>query len=243
MMKNIYFTGISLLALAGNAFAAGPGPSPVILRSAGDFVILTKAGITNVPTSAVTGDVGTSPITGAADLLTCTEVDGSVFSVNAAGPEPCRIKDPTKLTVAVLDMETAYRDAAGRKDPDFIELGAGDIGGLTLDPGLYKWGTSVKLPTEVTLSGSEDDVWIFQIAGNLEVSDGVEVHLRGGARAKNIFWQVAGLVDLGTTSHFEGIVLSKTLIAMKTGASINGRLFSQTAVTLEKNKVTKPESD
>jgi ice-binding like protein len=240
MMKHTYLAGIALITVAGSAFAAGPGPAPVNLRSAGVFVILTKAGITDVPTSAVTGDVGTSPITGAADLLTCTEVDGSVFSVNAAGPEPCRIKDPTKLTVAVLDMETAYRDAAGRKDPGFIELRGGDIGGLTLDPGLYKWGTSVELPKEVTLSGSEDDVWIFQIAGNLKVSDGVEVHLIGGAQAKNIFWQVAGLVDLGTTSRFEGVILSKTLIAMKTGASINGRLFSQTAVTLEKNKVTRP---
>jgi hypothetical protein len=240
MMKNVLFTGISLLALAGSAFAAGPGPKPVDLRSAGDFVILTKSGITNVPTSAVTGDVGTSPITGAALLLTCTEVDGSVFSVNAAGPEPCRIKDPTKLTAAVLDMETAYNDAAGRKDPDFTELGAGDIGGLTLDPGLYKWSTSVEIHTEVTLSGSEDDVWIFQIAGNLKESNGIEVHLIGGAQSKNVFWQVAGLVDIGTTAHLQGIVLSKTLIAMKTGAWVNGRLLSQTAVTLEKNKVIRP---
>jgi hypothetical protein len=240
MMKNTLFTGISLLALAGSAIAAGTGPKPVDLRSAGDFVILTKSGITNVPTSAVTGDVGTSPITGAALLLTCTEVDGSVFSVNAAGPEPCSIKDPTKLTAAVLDMETAYTDAAGRKDPDFIELRGGDIGGLTLDPGLYKWSTSVEIPTDVTLSGSEDDVWIFQIAGNLKESDAIDIHLIGGAQTKNVFWQVAGLVDIGTTAHLQGIVLSKSLIAMKTGAWVNGRLFSQTAVTLEKNKVVKP---
>ena len=240
MMKNTLFTGISLLALAGSAFAAGPGPKPVNLRSAGDFVILTKSGITNVPTSAAVGDVGTSPITGAALLLTCTEVDGSVFTVNAAGPEPCRIKDPTKLTAAILDMETAYKDAAGRKDPDFVELRGGDIGGLTLEPGLYKWSSSVDIPTSVTLSGSEDDVWIFQIAGNLKESNGIDVHLIGGAQSKNVFWQVAGVVDIGTTAHMQGIVLSKTLIAMKTGAWVNGRLFSQTAVTLEKNKVVQP---
>jgi hypothetical protein len=243
MMKNKYFAGIAFLALAGSAFAAGPGPAPVVLRLAGDFVILTKAGITDVPTSAVTGDVGTSPITGAADLLTCTEVRGSVLSVNAAGPDPCSVKDPTRLTSAVHDMETAYTDAAGRKDPDFTELRRGDIGGMTLEPGLYKWGTSVKPDADITLSGSKNDVWIFQIAGNLNISNGVSVHLRGGAQAKNIFWQVAGLVTLGTTSHFEGIVLSKTLIAMKTGASIDGRLFSQTAVTLEKNKITRPKSE
>jgi Ice-binding-like len=215
----------------------------VNLRSAGDFVILTKSGITDVPTSAVTGDVGTSPITGAADLLTCTEVTGLVFSVNAAGPEPCYMKNPTILTKAVLDMETAYEDAAGRSRPDFTELKRGDIGGLTLEPGLYKWSTSVTIPTDVTLSGSANDVWIFQISDNLTASSGVTVHLRGGAQSKNVFWQVAGLTTLGTTSNFEGILLCKTLIALKTHASVNGRLFSQTAVTLEMNKVTQPKSN
>jgi hypothetical protein len=242
MIKSKYFAGIALLAAAGSAFAAGPGPAPVNLRSAGDFVILTKSGITDVPTSAVTGDVGTSPITGAADLLTCTEVTGLVFSVTAAGPEPCNMKNPTKLTAAVLDMKAAYTDAAGRSRPDFTELRRGDIGGMTLAPGLYKWSTSVSMPTDVTLSGTSNEVWIFQIAGNLNESNGVTIHLRGGAQAKNIFWQVAGLTQLGTTSHFEGIILCKTLIAVQTHASIDGRLFSQTAVTLQMNKVTEPTS-
>jgi hypothetical protein len=203
-------------------------------------VILTKTGITDVPTSAVTGNIGTSPITGAADLLTCTEVAGSVYSDDAAGPSPCSQATPSNLTVAILDMQTAYTDAAGRVTPNFTNLGAGNIGGRTLIPGLYKWGTGVKIPTAVTLSGGPDDVWIFQIAGNLNVSNGIAVHLAGGAQAKNIFWQVAGLASLGTTSHFEGIILSKTMIAMQTGASIHGRLYAQTAVTLQMNAVTKP---
>ena len=238
MVGNI---AVALFAFAGSGYAAGLGPTPVDLRNAGNFVILSKTGITDVPTSNVTGDVGASPITGAADLLTCTEVTGNVFSVDAAGPSPCNVMDPDILTVAVLDMQTAYTDAAGRPTPDFTELGTGDISGMTLTPGLYKWSTGVKIPTDVTLSGGPNDVWIFQIAGNVRVSDGVTVHLIGGAQARNIFWQVAGLVTLGTTSHFEGIILSKTMIAMQTGASINGRLFAQTAVTLQMNVVTKPE--
>jgi hypothetical protein len=243
MMKNNYIAGIALLALAGSAYAAGPGPAPVNLRSAGDFVILTDSGITDVPTSAVTGDVGTSPITGAADLLTCTQVTGIIFSVDAAGPAPCSMKNPSRLTTAIGDMKTAYTDAAGRPNPDFTELGRGNIGGMTLAPGLYKWGTSVNITTDVTLSGSENDVWIFQIAGNLIQSNGIAIHLKGGAQAKNIFWQVAGLTMLGTTSQFNGIILCKTLIAVQTHASVNGRLFSQTAVTLEMNKVTQPKGD
>jgi hypothetical protein len=232
---------VSLFAFAGSAYAASPGPAPVFLGSAGNFVILTKTGITDVPTSAVTGDIGTSPITGAADLVTCTEVTGNVYSDDAAGPSPCSVMSPSKLTTAVLDMQQAYTDAAGRVTPDFTELGAGNIGGKTLIPGLYKWGTSVSMPTDVTISGGPSDVWIFQIAGNLKASNGVAVHLSGGAQAKNIFWQVAGLANFGTTSHIEGIILSKTMIAMQTGASINGRLYGQTAVTLQMNTVTQPK--
>ncbi len=232
---------VSLMALTGSAFAAAPGPAPVELGDAGNFVILTKTGITDVPTSKVTGNVGTSPITGAADLLQCSEVTGTVYSDDAAGPKPCNVISPSKLTAAVLDMEEAYTNAAGRSNPDFTELGTGKIGGKTLVPGLYKWGTGVEISTDVTLSGGADDVWIFQIAGNLTVSNGVAVHLRGGAQAKNVFWQVGGNALFGTTSHFEGIVLSKTLIAVRTGASISGRLYAQTAVTLEMNVVTQPE--
>jgi hypothetical protein len=137
-------------------------------------------------------------------------------------------------------MVTAYNDAAGRTFPDFSELSAGNIGGKTLVPGLYKWTNSVTMPSDVTISGSAADVWIFQIAGNLTMSSAVHITLSGGALAKNIFWQVAGQVTLGTTSHFEGVILSMTGISLQTGASMNGRALAQTAVTLDANTVTKP---
>jgi hypothetical protein len=137
-------------------------------------------------------------------------------------------------------MGSAYDDAARRPSPDFTELGAGQIGGLTLTPGLYKWGTGVSISTNVTLSGGPNDVWIFQVAGTLTQSNATSVNLAGGAQAKNIFWQVAGGVTIGTTAHFEGVVLAKTLIAVQTGASVTGRLLAQTAVTLQKNAVTQP---
>ncbi|MGD0144650.1 MAG: ice-binding family protein [Rhizomicrobium sp.] len=212
---------------------------PVNLGGAGHFVILSKSGITDVKTSDVVGNIGTSPITGAADHLSCAEVTGKVYSVNAAGPAPCSLKSPTRLSTAVFDMETAYTDAAGRK-AGATGLGAGNIGGLTLGPGVYKWSTSVTIPKSVTLDGDSHSVWIFEISKDLNISDGKAVILSGNAQAQNIFWQVAGQVTLGTTSHFEGIILSKTLIAMKTGASINGRLLAQTAVTLQMNDVTAP---
>ena len=137
-------------------------------------------------------------------------------------------------------METAYLDAAGRSSPDFTEVGAGEIGGRTLSPGLYKWGTGVMISTDVTLTGGPHDVFIFQIAGTLLQANATRVTLAGGVLAKNIFWQVADVVAIGTTAHFEGIVLAKTMIATNTGASVNGRLLAQTAVTLQMNTVTNP---
>ena len=214
--------------------------APVSLGKAGTFAILTKTGITDVYASAITGDVGSSPITGAATLVTCTEVTGKIYSVDATGPLPCTVTDAPFLTSAVGDMEAAYLDAAGRTFPNFTELGTGEIGGLTLVPGLYKWGTGVSISKDVTLSGGPNDVWIFQIAGSLTQASATRVTLTGGALAKNVFWQVADVVAIGTTAHFEGNILAKTMIAVKTGASVNGRLLAQTAVTLQQNSVTQP---
>jgi len=212
----------------------------VDLGVAGNFAILSKTGITSVYKSSITGDIGTSPITGAAMVLDCGEVTGNVYSVDAAGPA-CITTSASMLTTAISNMQTAYTDAAGRTTPDFVNLGAGNIGGKTLTPGLYKFTSSVVIPTDIALAGGPDDVWIFQVSGNLDMSSAVNVTLSGGAQAKNIFWQVAGAVTFGTTSHFEGNVLGMTGINLRTGASINGRLLAQTAATLQKSTVTQPQ--
>lgn len=216
--------------------------APVDLRSAGNFVILSKSGITNVPTSVIVGNIGTSPITGAAITgLGCVEVTGLIYTVDAAGPA-CRVTYPVLLTAAISDMETAYTDAAGRILPNFTELGAGNIDGMSLSPGLYKWGSPVLIPTGVTLDakGDPNAVWIFQIAQTFTVGNGAIVTLKGGAKAKNIFWQVAGQTTLGTTADFKGIILCATAIAMQTGATLDGRALAQTAVTLQMNDVIQP---
>ncbi len=242
MNKPLMWSTALLMLIAGGSASgqSGLGPVPVNLGTAGGFAILSKTGITDVYPSVVTGNVGTTPITGAALLLSCGEVSGKVFSVDAAGPLPCTINDASFLSTAVGDMEFAYDDAAGRVFPDFNELGAGEIGGLTLEPGLYKWATGLLISTDVTLVGGPDDVWIFQVAGTMNQANGTRVTLAGGARPKNIFWAVAGAVTLGTSAHFEGVILAKTMIAANTGASVNGRLLAQTAVTLQMTTVTQP---
>jgi hypothetical protein len=209
-----------------------------------EYVILAQAAISNVPTSSITGKLGLSPaaasyitgfaLTRAGTMWTSPEVTGGLF---AADNDPAT---PAELTAAVSAMQAAYDDAAGRPTPEFLELGAGAIGGQTLAPGLYKWTSTVTIPEDVTLAGSARDVWIFQISGDLVLSAGQRMTLSDGAQSKNITWQVAGVVDLRATSHAEGILLSKTAIVMGTGASINGRLLAQTAVTLASNTVTAP---
>jgi hypothetical protein len=224
---------------------AGGSTVAVNLRSAGDYVILAESDISTVPPSVITGNVGISPmaatfITGfsliadASNVFSLAgQVTGKVYAADYAAPTPAN------LTTAISDMGLAFSDAAGRA-PGVTELGSGSIGGMTLAPGVYKWGTGLLIPTDLTLNGSATAVWIFQIAQNLTVSNAVAVHLTGGALAKNVFWQVAGGVDLGTTSSFEGIVLCQTMINLRTGASIAGRLMAQTAVTLDSSTVTQP---
>jgi hypothetical protein len=239
--KDLGTNGSDLLSGNKSANKSKSGLLPgVNLGVAGNFAILTKSGITDVYRSDITGDIGTSPITGAALLVSCAEVTGSIYTVDVAGPLPCRLTNATMLSTAVLDMQAAYTDAAGRINPDFLNLGAGSIGGKTLTPGLYKWTSAVTIPTDVTISGGPDDVFIFQIDGTLIMSSAVKIILSGGVQAKNIFWQTAGAVTLGTTSHFEGIILGQTGINLQTGATLNGRLLAQTAVTLEMNTVKVP---
>jgi Ice-binding-like len=217
----------------------------VDLATAANFVILAKSGISTVPPSAVTGDLGVSPaaatfITGfslTSDstnvFSTSTQLTGKAYAADYALPTP------SNLTTAVGDMQLAFTDAAGRA-PDVTELGAGSIGGRTLTPGVYRWSTGLLIATDVTLTGSATDVWIFQIAQDLTMSSAAKILLTGGAMPKNVFWQVAGLVDLGTTAHCEGIILTQTSVTLGTGASITGRLLAQTAVTIDASTIVQP---
>jgi hypothetical protein len=218
---------------------------PIELGASANYVILAKTAVNNSSTSVITGDLGLSPaatsyitgfaLTDATGYATSDQITGRVYAADMADPTPIN------LTTAVENMITAYNDAAGRLSPDFLELATGNIGGKTLSPGLYKWTNTVTIPTAVTISGSVDDVWIFQIAGDLNMSSGVNITLEGGAKAENIFWQVAGEAILGTTSHFEGIILSMTGITFQTGATFNGRALAQTAVIVDGGAVTQPQ--
>lgn len=236
-----------------NPSGLGPAPvdlgSPTDLAAAGSYVLLAKTGITNVTGSSITGgNLGLSPaaasfITGFALIADSTKV----FSTSASVVAPAKIyasdyapPTPSNMTTAILAMQTAYTDAAGRTNPDFKNLGSGNIGGLTLVPGLYTWGTGVTIPTDVTIAGGATDVWIFQISNDLDLSSAKHVILSGGAQASNIYWQVAGKVTLHASSHFEGVILAKTGITLQTTATMHGRALAQTLVAIDNNAITAP---
>lgn len=207
---------------------------------------MAQTGISSVPASVIEGDIGVSPtagsyLTGFSEIKDSTnvfskstQVSGNIYAADYA--------DPTSynLTTAVGDMGTAYTNAAGRA-ANYTELYSGDISGKTLTPGVYKWGNDVSLNSDVTIHGGANDVFIFQIAGKITQASNKKIILTGGAQAKNIFWQAAGTVAIGTGAHFEGTVLSQTNITMGNKSSINGRLLAQTAVTLDQSTVIAPE--
>jgi len=244
----IAILGVALIMGCSQQEVSGPGggPGQVDLGTASNFAILAKDGISNAPTSKITGDIGVSAsaatgITGLPLTLdasgrfsTTPEVTGKVYAADYAVPTP------TYMTTAIADMMIAFTDAEGRTLPTATELGAGDISGMTIEPGLYKWGTGVLIASDVTLFGSSSATWIFQIAQTLTVENGVKVILSGGALPENIVWQVGSSASLGTTSHVEGNILTLTAITMATGATLNGRALAQSAVTLQSNTVTKP---
>jgi hypothetical protein len=241
---------LSVAALV-NAAKADPILAEVDLKTAGDFVILAKTGISTVPASVVTGNIAVSPITVAAitgfglildssgTFSTASQLIGQAYGPDYVSPTP------SVLTTAVGDMETAYTDAAGRPndaDPAKINLGSGIIGGMTLQTGVYTFDVDITIGTGTKLyfDGSDTDVFILRTTGSVVLAAGAEVILLNGALAKNIFWQVAGEVIVGAGAHLEGVLLVKTAAVFNTGASLNGRILVQTAVTLQMAVITEP---
>ena len=245
---------------AGGGVCSGAGcvslGSAGTLGTAAGYAILAKTGVSTTGTTAVIGNVGVSPaargsLTGWS--LISEPTDTSFTSARVAAPGKLYAADnvggttSSDLTTAVGSMQTAYTDAAGKAPAGGGLLtacpGAGSFGGLTITAGVYTCTVTVLIPssTIVTLNGSATDVWVFQISQGLTQSAATQVNLTGGALPKNVFWQVAGVVDIGTTALMQGVILAKTAINLQTCATVNGRLLAQSAVTLDAATVTAPQ--
>jgi hypothetical protein len=237
MKLNLFLLSAAALVNAATAVDS------VNLGTAGNYVILTKSGISTVPDSVIIGDIAVSPIAATAmtgfnltldsegefSLDLTSQLDGKAYASDYSDPTPA------KLSTAVSDMEIAYTDAAGRVNTNAarINLAGGLIGGLTLTPGMYTFQVDVNIATDITLSGGSTDVFIIQTTKSVVQAANKKVILSGGAQAKNIFWQVAGEVNVGAGAEMEGILLVKTAVTFKTGSSLNGRILAQTACNLQ----------
>ncbi len=226
-----------------DASQGGTG-TPVSLGTAGNYVVLAKAGISGT-TATVTGNLGVSPaaatyITGFSLIAdasntfsTSAQITGRVYAADYA------IATPAALTLAIMDMELAFTAAAARA-ADFIDVGGASTSGQVLVPGVHRWSGALLVPATVTLTGGPDDVWLFQIAGDLTVDAGARILLAGGARSKNVFWQISGKLTLATMAHVEGVVLTQTSVTFGAGASLNGRLLAQTSIVIDGSTILQP---
>lgn len=209
--------------------ASSSNQASVPLGSAGAFVILAGSTVTNSGATALTGDLGVSPGTAVTGFP-----PGTMTGTQHAG-------DATSAA-AMTDLTTAYNDAAGRtQSPVTI---AGNLGGLTLPPGLYKSTSSLSISSgDLTLDaqGDANAVFVFQMASTLTTTSGRKVILSGGAKSTNVYWQVGSSATLGTTSVFKGTIMADQSITLNTGASLNGRALARIgAVTLAGNAVVMP---
>src|SRR5438309_2077497 len=221
--------------LAGNALAANfvwsfttavtpAGQAPVALGAATTFAVLAGSTVTNTGATTVNGDLGLSPGIAVTGFPPGT-VNGTIYAGVPAAAQ------------AQLDLTTAYNDAAGRT-VGAINV-AGNLGGQTLTPGLYKSTSSLEISSgDLTLDaqGDVNAVFIFQMASTPTTTAARQVILSGGARAANVFWQVGSSATLGTGSVFKGNILALASITVTTGAAVEGRLLARTgAVTLDSN--------
>lgn len=220
-----------IIGLAMAAVLVGPnakaGQVPVALGSDATFAVLAATTVTTIPTTTINGDLGVSP---------GNTVTGSPI-VNGT----LHLGDPTAAQ-AQLDLTTAYNDAAGRT-VNAITV-AGNLGGQTLAPGLYKSATSLEISSgDLTLDagGDPNGVWIFQMGSTLITTVGRQVILSGGAQAANVFWQVGSSATVGGSSVFKGIILADQSITMNTSATLEGRALARNgAVALDANTITIP---
>ncbi len=214
------------------AFTTSAGSSTQLapaLASASTFVVLAGSTVTSTGATALTGNLGVSPGTAVTGFP-----PGTFTGAKHAG-------DPTSAA-AMADLTVAYNDAAGRTlSPVTV---AGNLGGLTLPPGLYKSTSSLAISSgDLTLDagGNANAVFIFQMASTLTTTSGRAVILAGGARASNIYWQVGSSATFGTTSVFKGTVMANQSITLNTGAALDGRALARIgAVTLAGNAVVLP---
>jgi len=200
----------------------------VVLSDITSFVVLSGAAISNSGETVINGDLGMGP---------GTALEGFPPGI-INGTQHINDEIANQAKMDLIDM---YNDIAGRTCLDIVTL-SGNIGGLTLTPGLYMSTSSLAISSgDLTFDakGNADAIFIMQIASSLTTTIGRKVFLVNGASEANIFWQVGSSATFGTNSVFKGTVLVMESITFNAGATLDGRALTRTgAVDMESNIIT-----
>ncbi|MDX9933096.1 MAG: Ig-like domain-containing protein [Bacteroidales bacterium] len=225
---------------------ATTGPDLPDLNTVADFGIIAGVGISNNAGFSVINDmnVGISPgvrssITGFPPAIV---VNGAIYASDDLTP----VGVAAMLIQAKQDLTDAYLFAEGASSPAPATV-SGDIGGMTLAPGIYKSTSTLLIQSGDLTLDAQGDVnagWIFQVASDFTTVGGAggNVILTGGAQAKNVYWQVGSSATIGDFTSFKGNVMALTSITMNSGATATGRMLARNGavVMTSTNIINKP---
>ncbi len=211
--------------------AIGFGQIAPNLNSAGEFGVLAGTAISFDGTQTVINDMNVGLYPGKLVSITGDFVVNNGEYMAADSPDPA----PAILEQAKDDLTKAYLFAEGSTFPAPADVSTDNLAGETLAPGIYKSTSTLSIEGgDLTLEGSANDVWIFQVAAGLTTTTGGNVVLAGGALAKNVFWQVGSSATIGIGTTFNGNILALTSITVNSDATVNGRALAiNGAVTFE----------
>lgn len=178
----------------------------------------------NTDPTTISGDVGVNP---------GTSITG--FPAGSAGGD-VHAGDAV-AALAQTALAHAYDELAARAaDVEVI----GDLGGLTLTPGVHHSVAALALTGTLTLDaeGDPNAVFVFRTDAAFNTAAGSVVDLVGGARAGNVFWVVAGAAGTGANSFLSGTVLARGAVTLGASTTLIGQVLSRDAVTLASNTLT-----
>jgi uncharacterized repeat protein (TIGR01451 family) len=233
-----------LLSLVGPSVAVAA--TAVDLGTASSFAVLAGSFITdsNPAAGMITGDVGLSPAAGTFYTgLTSAQVSGTIYAVDATGPDGAGGNNAGLVNGAKTDLTTAFNSVTLQPTTGVI---AANLGGQTLFAGVYDDNDapdSLAITGTLILDaqGNPNAVFVFKTGSTLTTSVGSVVSLINGAQACNVFWQVGSSAILGVGSNFKGTIMAAQSITDNGGSTVSGRLLARVAaVTLSNTTVTVP---
>jgi hypothetical protein len=219
-----------------------PVPTFVNLKSVARFAIISGVGVSNNAGASVINNMDVGIYPGARSSITgfppATIVNGNIYAADDGAATAAMLKQ------AKLDLVEAYLFAESciAMPPQTV---AGNQGGKTLAPGIYKSTSTLSVDgSDLTLDaqGDPNAYWIFQIASTLTTTTGGNIKLTGGAQAKNIFWQTGSSATIGTYTVFNGSILALQSITMDSYAVMTGRILARNGavVMTSTNTINKP---